>query len=224
MKHIIIVASFFISLTVNAQDANNSVKEGETAYTKMIRQRAGKIVEKLSIADSNKFWKVREMIAAQYSNLNDIYNNRDAVRKSVKDKDNAGINNKPDVAMLKSIDDATERSTDSLHKMFIAQLATLVSEQQIIQIKDGMTYGVLPLTYNAYLDELPTLSDVQKAQIMVWLVEAREHSMDAESSEKKHAWFGKYKGRINNYLSKEGYDMKKAGEEWQKRIKAKQQN
>ena len=28
--------------------------------------------------------------------------------------------------------------------------------------------------------------------------------------QEKHGWFGKYKGRINNYLSKAGYDMKKA--------------
>jgi hypothetical protein len=41
--------------------------------------------------------------------------------------------------------------------------------------------------------------------------------MDGGTSQEKHAWFGKYKGRINNYLSAQGYDMKKAGEEWQKR-------
>jgi len=32
---------------------------------------------------------------------------------------------------------------------------------------------------------------------------------------------GRYKGRINNYLSAQGYDMKKAGQEWQKRLKEK---
>ena len=32
--------------------------------------------------------------------------------------------------------------------------------------------------------------------------------------------FGKYKGRINNYLAKRGYDLKKEREEWYKRIKA----
>ena len=37
---------------------------------------------------------------------------------------------------------------------------------------------------------------------------------------KKHAWFGKYKGRINNYLSAAGYDLKKEGEDWQKRRQA----
>jgi hypothetical protein len=67
---------------------------------------------------------------------------------------------------------------------------------------------------------IPALTDVQKKQIMDWLIEARELAMDAESSEKKTAIFGKYKGRIANYLSVQGYDLKKEGEEWNKRIKA----
>lgn len=83
-----------------------------------------------------------------------------------------------------------------------------------------MTYNVLPITYTAYQDMLPGLTEAQKTQILAWLTEAREHAMDAESSKKKHEWFGKYKGRINNYLSAAGVDMKKAGEEWQARIKA----
>ena len=86
-----------------------------------------------------------------------------------------------------------------------------------------MTYNVLPITYKAYQEEILTLTDEQKKQILVWLTEAREHAMDAESSDKKHAWFGKYKGRINNYLSAAGYDLKKEGIEWEKRRKAKAQ-
>ena len=42
---------------------------------------------------------------------------------------------------------------------------------------------------------IPTLKEEEKAQIMAWLVEAREFAMDAENSNKKHAAFGKYKGR-----------------------------
>ena len=43
---------------------------------------------------------------------------------------------------------------------------------------------------------------------------------DAENSNKKHAAFGKYKGRINNYLSKRGYDLVKERKAWYERIKA----
>ena len=42
---------------------------------------------------------------------------------------------------------------------------------------------------------LPTLTDEEKAQIEAWLIEAREFAVDAESSNKKHEAFGKYKGR-----------------------------
>ena len=64
------------------------------------------------------------------------------------------------------------------------------------------------------------LKEEEKAQIYAWLIEAREFALDAENSNKKHAAFGKYKGRINNYLAKRGYDLKKEREEWYKRIKA----
>jgi hypothetical protein len=60
---------------------------------------------------------------------------------------------------------------------------------------------------------LPTLTDEQKREILATLLEAREHAMDGGSSEEKHAIFGKYKGRINNYLSAEGFDLKAAEKE-----------
>jgi len=69
---------------------------------------------------------------------------------------------------------------------------------------------------------IPTLKETEKKQILTWLIEAREHAMDAESSDKKHAWFGKYKGRINNYLSAAGYDLKKEGNDWEKKKKGRQ--
>ena len=57
---------------------------------------------------------------------------------------------------------------------------------------------------------------------MSWLVEAREYEIDAESSDKKHWWFGKYKGRINNYLSAQGYDINAERKEWEQRRNSKQ--
>jgi hypothetical protein len=81
-----------------------------------------------------------------------------------------------------------------------------------------MTYGVVPKTYQAHLDMIPSLTDFEKAQILAWLKEAREFAMDAENSNAKHGWFGKYKGRINNWLSKRGYDLVKEREAWYKRI------
>ena len=67
---------------------------------------------------------------------------------------------------------------------------------------------------------IPTLKDFEKKQILAWLKEAREYAMDAENSKMKHEAFGKYKGRINNYLSKQGYDLVKEREAWYERMKA----
>jgi hypothetical protein len=66
---------------------------------------------------------------------------------------------------------------------------------------------------------LPDLTEEQISQIETWLLEAREIAMDQGSSDAKHAVFGKYKGRINNYLSGEGYDLNKASKEWHVRLK-----
>ena len=106
------------------------------------------------------------------------------------------------------------------HFEFAADLANYVNDTQIEAIKDGMTYGVVPKTYKAHLEMIPKLKENEKLQILNWLKEAREFAIDASDSKSKHAWFGKYKGRINNYLAKRGYNLTKEREEWANRVKA----
>ena len=60
-----------------------------------------------------------------------------------------------------------------------------LDEKQIEAVKDGMTYGVVKVTYDSHLDMIPTLKEEEKAQIYAWLLEAREFALDAENSKKK---------------------------------------
>jgi Spy/CpxP family protein refolding chaperone len=196
-----------LPLTTLVAQEDLTKAEKEAAYTKTITTRADKIVSGLQITDVNKSTKVRDLIAGQYRALNVIYTYRDEQIKKAKDKDG---DKEALVKEVKVIEDAATAKTEILHKSYLLNLSSLLTPEQVT------------ITYNGYLDMLPQLTPDQKTQIMNWLVEAREHAMDAESSEKKHWWFGKYKGRINNYLSAAGYDMKKEGEAWQKRIKAKE--
>ena len=87
-----------------------------------------------------------------------------------------------------------------------------------------MTYNKVMVTYDAYLDEIPSLKDEEKAQIYSWMTEARELAIDAEGSKQKHEVFNKYKGRVNNYLSKRGYDLNKEREAWFKRLKEREKS
>jgi hypothetical protein len=215
MKYLNLMLFLLIgSNTVFAQDQKVADQE---AYLKTITTRAEKIAVTLGIDEVTKKDKVSLIIRDQYSNLNDIYNDRDAKIKEAKEKyaDKAELE-----AALTKINTYVESQLAKLHPKYLKKLAAHLTEKQIEMVKDGMTYGVTPLTYRAYQEQILTLTEDQKKQILTWLIEAREKAMDAESSDKKHAWFGKYKGRINNYLSAAGYDLKKEGQEWEKRRKA----
>ncbi|WP_293309716.1 DUF3826 domain-containing protein [Pedobacter sp. UBA5917] len=215
-SYIFTILLIFTCLTAVYAQNNTADKE---AYTKMITDRAAKIVANLNISDAKKTEKVTIIVRDQYSDLNDIYADRDNRVKAIKEK-NKDNKVERDSALAKDAR-TVDAALNKLHKKYIGKLSAQLTNDQVELVKNGMTYNVLPITYKAYQEEILTLTDDQKKQILIWLTEAREHAMDAESSDKKHAWFGKYKGRINNYLSAAGYDLKKEGIEWEKRRKAK---
>jgi Protein of unknown function (DUF3826) len=196
--------------------------EEQANYTKVITDRAGKIVNVLNISDSVKYKHVRDIIVDQYRTLGTIHDTRNAQVAVINDaKKQPGADKVAEDAKIAAIDTDVTHKLAVLHKEYISKLAKELTPAQIDQVKDEMTYKLVEVTYTAYVDEVLTLTQAQKDKIKAWLVEAREIAIDAESSNKKHDVFGKYKGRINNYLSAQGYDMKKEGEEWQKRLKEK---
>lgn len=97
-----------------------------------------------------------------------------------------------------------------LHYAFLGTLGAELNGEEIDHVKNGLTYDVVPKTLQQYLKLHPKLTPEQQRTIHRLLLEAREHAMDAGSSDEKHTMFGKYKGRINNYLSAEGFDAKQA--------------
>lgn len=207
----------FLFLLLTLQSFVQTKEEQEAAYTKTITERAEKIVAPLGISNPEVATKVRDIIVQQYRSLNEIHTAKDNKLKSAKELKETNKEQAEELA--KNAENESAAGLYKLHFDYLSKLMLHLSETQVEQVKDGMTYGVLPITYKGYCDMVLGLTDEQKRQIKVWLIEAREHAMDAGTSDEKHKWFGKYKGRINNYLSAAGYDMKKEGEEWQKRIK-----
>ncbi len=168
--------------------------------------RAGKIVAKLELPDAAQATHLTEFIARQYEQLRLVHDLRDTALKLAKE-------NPDQAAAERQRTEARQIATGRLavlHFAFIARLTAELTPAQVDAIKDGMTYGVAPNTFRVYQQMLPNLTPEQRLQIHAWLLEAREHAMQAGSSDEKHGWFGKYKGRINNYLSKAGYNMKDA--------------
>ena len=105
----------------------------------------------------------------------------------------------------------------ALRDAFLTDLAKDLTPAQVDIIKDKLTYNKLQVTYNGYVQMIPSLTEDQKKKIYDMLLEAREEGIDGVSSHEKDEIFGRYKGRINNYLSKEGYDLNKEGKDWKSR-------
>lgn len=186
-------------------------------YIKVTEERASKIVKTLELSDSNKEEAVTQIIAKQYQNLSEIHDGRDAQIEALK---SSGLSEEKQKSKTDKIKSKSDKALKKLHKSYLKELATQLNPEQIDGVKDGMTYGVFPKTYAATLEMIPSLTEEEKTYIYNSLKEAREHAMDAGSSHDKHWWFGKYKGRINNYLSARGYDLQKERDGWYQRIEA----
>ena len=196
MKKIMFAAILsLLTLTVNAQLVVLNDEGRDSAYVETIKGRAQKIVDGLQLTDQSQARAVRNIIANRYFLLNDIHAKYD-----------------------KSQQDALQAELYKHHFELASALALYLTDEQIDAVKDGMTFGRLKRDYQATQDMIPTLSDFEKQQILIWLKEAREYAMDAADSKGKHFWFDKYRGRTNNWLSGRGYDLKKERDAWMKRI------
>ena len=196
MKKVLLAALVsLLSLTANAQLVPLDCDGRDSAYVENIKGRAQKIVDGLQLTDQEKARTVRNIIANRYFLLNDIHAKYD-----------------------KSQQDALQAELYKHHFELASALALYLNDEQIDAVKDGMTFGRLKRDYLATQDMIPSLSDYEKQQILIWLKEAREYAMDAADSKGKHFWFDKYRGRTNNWLSSRGYDLKKERDAWMKRI------
>ncbi|WP_460540085.1 DUF3826 domain-containing protein [Echinicola sediminis] len=185
-------------------------------YVKVTNERAKKIVDNMDVQDAEKAAKVTDYIAHQYRNLSVIHDERDASIENVKEL----YEGKKEEKSIQKAEKKADKAMGKLHKKYIGQLSSVLTDEQVEEVKNGMTYNVAPNTFKVYQEMVPDLTEEQKEKIWSWLAEAREHAMDAGSSHAKHAWFGKYKGKINNYLAGFGVDLKQAEKDMFARKKA----
>lgn len=192
---LIVVAALFSIAAVAAGTNGTSPDQAEANYTKVINGRADDILKLLSLSDTNQAAEVHGAIVAQYRALNSWHEANDSRLQQAKSDTNA-------ISQIKA-------SLKTLHIQFLGELSAHLTPEQIEKVKDKMTYGKVQFTYNGYMSQYPNLTEEQKAKILEMLKEAREDAMDGGSSDEKTAIFQRYKGRINNYLSKQGLHPEK---------------
>ena len=228
MKKVLLITMALLTLNTATIRAIDLDKEGrDPQYVNTILGRAKKVTDALEITGTEKGNQVLNIVANRYFKLNDIYNERDSIKKvagtltsEAKKQKQQEAGQDGGTVSGNEAESIKDMKLYRSHFGFIADLSLYLTDKEIEKVKDVMTYNVVNVTYKAQCDMIPTLKEEEKVQILSWLKEAREYAIDAESSKKKHETFGKYKGRINNYLSKRGYNLTKEREEWAKRVKA----
>ena len=188
---------------------------------KVLSSRSEKIVKTLGITDSTQYKRVVDMIVNQFVVVGKLQYSADSTVKTLR---NAGLDKEELTDHIKAFQNERDAQLYSQHALFAAQLQGELTPEQIESVKNGLTNNVLNDTYKAQLEMIPTLKDDEKLQIRTWLLEAREHAIDAASTDSKNSWFGKCKGRINTYLSARGYNLDKERSAWAERIKQQKTN
>lgn len=188
-----------------------SAAEPPASYEQVIAGRADKILASLSLEDAAARAQVHAALVDFYRSVNAWHEQHGGRRRELK-----GVATDSAKGSLATL----EADLAAVRQGFEERLAKVLPPESIARVKDGLTYNVVHVTERAYHDMLPELTADQRERIHAWLVEARDLAISEGTSEAKHGVFGRYKGKINNFLSQAGYDLKQAERDWHARRKA----
>ena len=190
------VATVLADKKSGGTDTNLPPEQVEANYTKAIEGRTDGVLKALALTDAAAGAKVHDAVIAQYRALKAWHEANDAQLKAAKGDTNA-------IAAIRV-------SLKILHDGFLAKLGEVLTPAQVETVKDKLTYGKVQFTFGGYVAQYPALTEAQKQRVLELLKEAREEAMDGGSADEKTAVFQRYKGKINNYLSKQGLHPDKA--------------
>ncbi len=206
----ILVLTGMLAQPIFAEDPERTAPftaaELEAVYTANIEKRAGDILKVLALTDEAKAGRVKDAIMAQYRSLRARDEALDNMFQALS-KNAPGIETNR-AAILKVL-------SQQLHNHFLARLTAELAPDQVEQVKDRMTYNKVKVTYDAYCEIVPKLTDAERAKILAALKVAREEAMDGGSADEKTAIFQKHKEGINAMLNANGHDVAKATKEWE---------
>lgn len=205
---------FFFSVVVSAADIKLNTRNLPANVVTEAQQKTAKVMDKLLLANDSIRENIQIVITNRYLELREIHLNYDKRNKTIEAR---GL---PKEVEAEELERSYYQYNSDLYRSrfgYEAWLSFYLNDKQVETIKDAMTYNLFHIRYDDFMDLLPNLTGADKNRVYHWLVEAREFSMDFETPRKMRQMFTKYRGRINNYLSSRGYDLRKATEEQEAR-------
>lgn len=203
-KLLFLFISFSFSVAVCATDIELNTRNLPVEMVQEAKRKATKVLDELSLKNSPLHDNVFIVVANRYLELREIhqaYGERNKAIEALK-LDKKEMDERLEVSYYQCNSDLYRSRFG-----YITWLSFYLDDAQIEQVKDAMTLHLLPAQYDAFMKGLPELTEDQKKRVRSWFEEAREFSMDFETGRQMRQMFTKYRGRLNNYLSKCGYDI-----------------
>lgn len=212
-----IVLTGLILLGLFSLNAQNVKTEEELRYLEVLKNRSEKILDQyVQLPEGTTREIVRDLMVKQYWDLNNVHDRKNAKISELK---KSGLSEEKLEKAKSRAETKAEKELLKIQRRYLKNLSKHLNNEQIEGIKNGMTLGAMDHNYRGFTEMIPSLTQKEKDHIYNQLLEARDKAMNMGSSEEKQAIFRQYKGRINNYLSKKGYDLDQERIEWEKRIK-----
>jgi len=178
---------------------------------------SNRVLKALNISDKAKKESVRNLLVRQYQQIQKTVAERDSKMKdAVQSASNKVDGEKKAAEIWADYQILLSKRRDT----FTNALSTHLSADQVELVQNTMTDDRLHKEFTLFQALLPNMTEPQKKQVYNYLLEARSNAMNVLSEEDRLKWFDKFRGRANNYLAKQGYNLRKATEDLEARQKA----
>lgn len=197
-----LTTTLIATLAFGQTAASTRTPKQEAEYAGKISARADDIIAALSLKDTKIIDEVKDALLTQYRGL-DSWQHENEFRVSTLRKQEQSR----DLSARTSASEELRRllaARRELRQTFLARLEAVLTPEQVEVVKDKMTYNKVKFTFDGYCNQYPSMTEAHRIRVLAWLKEAREEALDGGSAKEKSDIFNKYKGRINNYLSREG--------------------
>jgi len=180
-------------------------------------KRAAEWVSSLQLDDPVKAARVQQVVAVHLKNVRDWNNTHSYTNVP------AGINPVTGKS-LSTLDRqiiANSAQPKSYHDDLMAGLRRDMTEEQVEVVLDKYTIGKVPFTMRGYHAIVPDLTPVEETNILVFLKQAREQSIDYKGAKQMSVIFEIYKTKSEQYLNANGRNWHQLYGDYVKAAKAK---
>jgi hypothetical protein len=213
MRTVTLLASLILAIATFAQptDADKAKSDADA------EKRAGDWMATLSLNDSAKEARVKDVIAAHLKAVRDWHNEHPY--STVPEGINPTTGKQLSTLERQVISDSAMPKT--VHETLMSGLKKDLTDEQVEAILDKYTEGKVAFTMRGYKAIVPDLTPQEEATILGFLKQAREQAVDFKGSKLISAIFEIYKTKSEQYLNSNGRNWKQMYKAYTDAVKAK---